>query len=244
MAFPQTITGKWGWEQVTTTAKKHKFGTRMQIADTEYIYASSGEAVIAGQLMEANALLADDDDDLTVATTGAAGGTTVGVTFGASVTKNEYADGILFSNVTASTALGWRYRIKSHPAGTSNVTVTIDHEDGFITEVLAGTAKVGAFKSFYEGVLQTNTTPVGPAIGVTVSDIASGSYGWLQVKGPGVCLIQGTPAPGSGLMRSDATAGAMEILAEASATLWGALGQLGRTTAVNGEYHSVFLNIV
>ena len=244
MAFPQTLTGKWGWEQVTTTAKKHKLGTRMQIADTEYLYASTGEAVIAGQLMEAPALLATDDDDLVVATTGSAGGTTVGITFGASVTKDEYADGILFSNVDASTALGWRYRIKGHPAGTSDVTVTIDHEDGFITEILAGTAKAGTFKSFYEGVLQSNTTPLGPAVGVTVSDIASGSYGWLQVKGPGVCLIQGTPAPGAGLMRSDATEGAMEDLTEASATLWGALGQMGKTTAVNGEYHSVFLNIV
>ena len=243
MSFPQTIMGKWGWEQVTTTAKKHKLGTRMQIADTEYIYASSGEAVVAGQLMEANALIDTDDDDLVVATTGSVGGTTVGITFGAAVTLNEYADGLLFSNKDASTALGWRYRIKSHPAGTTNVTVTIDHEDGFVTEVLAGTAIAGTFKSFYEGVLQSNTTPLGPAIGVTVSDIASASYGWLQVKGPGICLIQGTPAAGTGLMRSDATAGAMEVLGEGSAAIWGALGQLGRTAGVNGEYHSVFLNI-
>ena len=64
------------------------------------------------------------------------------------------------------------------------------------------------------------------------------------MKGPGICLIQGTPAPGAGLMRSDATDGAMEDFTEASATLWGFLGQMGKTTAVNGEYHSVFLNIV
>jgi len=35
----------------------------------------------------------------------------------------------------------------------------------------------------------------------------------------------------------------MEDFTEASATLWGFLGQMGKTTAVNGEYHSVFLNI-
>ena len=66
MSFPQTIMGKWGWEQVVTTAKKHKLGTRMQIADTEYIYASSGEAVLAGQLMESAAVEANENDDLAV----------------------------------------------------------------------------------------------------------------------------------------------------------------------------------
>ena len=55
MSFPQTIMGKWGWEQVVTTAKKHKLGTIMQIADTFYTYASAGEAVLAGQLMEGHA---------------------------------------------------------------------------------------------------------------------------------------------------------------------------------------------
>ena len=72
MSFPQTIMGKWGWEQVVTTAKKHKLGTRMQIADTEYIYASAGEAVLAGQLMESAAIEADENDDLAVATAAAA----------------------------------------------------------------------------------------------------------------------------------------------------------------------------
>ena len=87
MSFPQTIMGKWGWEQVVTTAKKHKLGTRMQIAETEYVYASAGEAVLAGQLMESAAVEANENDDLAVATT-AAGSTTVSVTFGGAVTKD------------------------------------------------------------------------------------------------------------------------------------------------------------
>jgi hypothetical protein len=239
MAFPQTIMGKWGWEQITTTAKKHKLGTMMQIVDTTYRYCSAGEAVIAGELMEASIVEGNENDDLVVATTGSAGGTTIGVTFDGAVTENEYADGFLISNVDASTALGWRYRIKSHPAGTANVTVTIDHEDGFVTEWLAGTAKAGAFKSPYNAVLQSNTTHLGQAVGVTVSDIASASYGWLQTNGPALCLIQGTPGVGTGLMRSNGTTGAVEV---ADGSLQ-AIGAMGRTIGVDAQYHEVVLNI-
>ena len=240
MAFPQTIMGKWGWEQVTTTAKKHKLGTIMQIADTEYRYALSGGTLIAGQLHESSAVEAAEDDDLVVATTGSVGGTTIGITFGGAVTKDEYADGFLISNVDASAALGWRYRIKSHPAGTTNVTVTIDHEDGFVTEWLAGTAIAGAFKSPWNSIVVSATTAVGSAVGVTVCDIANGSYGWVQTKGPALCQVQGTISRGLGLMRSNGTAGAVELNDGSLQNI----GALGRTASVDGQFHSVFLNIV
>ena len=45
-------------------------------------------------------------------------------------------------------------------------------------------------------------------------------------------------------MRSDGTAGAVEVLAEGSATIYASIGHMGRTIGVNGEYHSVFLNIL
>ena len=238
MSFPQTIMGKWGWEQVVTTAKKHKLGTRMQIADTEYIYASSGEAVLAGQLMESAAVEANENDDLAVATT-AAESTTVSVTFGGAVTLDEYADGFLYVNAGGGAGAGFRYRIKGPAAGTSGVTVTLDHEDGLITALTNGTDVVGCAKPLTSGVLQSNTTSVGACVGVTMNDIASGSYGWLQVRGQGVVLIQGTPGAGLGLMRSNGTAGAVEL---ADGSLQD-IGTMGRTAGVNGEYHEVYLNI-
>ena len=246
MSFPQTIMGKWGWEKVTTSAKKHKLGTIMQIGDTEYRYASaaSGAATVAGKLYEARAVVADDNDDLAVATAATAGGTTIGVTFGASVTEDEYADGWLFSNTGSTSVLGWRYRVKSHPAGTSDVTVTIDEEDGFVQAVSTTTTKVGLFTNPYQEVVISATTGVGPAVGVAVSDIPASQYGWLQTKGPGVVLAQGAIDEGAGIMRSNATAGAVEQLAEGSAAIFASLGQNGRTETVDGEYHEVFLNIV
>tara|TARA_R100000306_G_scaffold59485_1_gene58547 strand:+ start:129 stop:830 length:702 start_codon:yes stop_codon:yes gene_type:complete len=232
--------GKWGWEQVTTTSKKHKLGTIMQIADTEYRYCLSGGTLIAGQLHESSAIEANEDDDLVVATTGSVGGKTIGVTFGGAVTKDEYADGFLISNVDASDALGWRYRIKGNAAGTSDVEVTIDHEDGFVTQWLAGTAKAGAFKSPWSGVVVSATTAVGPAVGVTVSDIANGSYGWLQTKGPALCKVQGTIGIGLGVMRSNGTAGAVELNDGSLQNI----GAIGRTASVDGQFHNVILNIV
>ncbi len=35
--------GKYGWEKVTTTSQKQKLGTRMQIFDREFVYASTGK---------------------------------------------------------------------------------------------------------------------------------------------------------------------------------------------------------
>ena len=72
-----------------------------------------------------------------------------------------------------------------------------------------------------------------------LSDIASGSYGWLQTNGPALCLIQGTPGVGTGLMRSNGTDGAVEL---ADGSLQD-IGAMGRTVGVNGEYHEVYLNI-
>ena len=46
MSFPQTIVGKWGWEQQTSTTQKQKLGTKMQIEDTLYVYGKAGEAII------------------------------------------------------------------------------------------------------------------------------------------------------------------------------------------------------
>jgi hypothetical protein len=237
MSFPQTIMGKWGWEQVVTTAKKHKLGTRMQIAETEYVYASAGEAVLAAQLMESAGNISTEDEDCAVATT-AAGATAVTVTFRAAVDKNEYADGFLFVNNGGGAGDGFRYRIKSHPAGTA-VAVTLDHEDGLITALTNGTDVVGAAKPLTSGVLQSNTTAVGAAVGVTMNDIASGSYGWLQVRGQGVCLIQGTPGAGLGIMRSNGTTGAVELADGSLQTI----GAMGRTAGVDTEHHEVYLNI-
>lgn len=245
MSFPHVINGRWGFEKDTSTTKQHKLGTLMQIEESYFRYASAGEAVTVGQLMESSAVDANHNDDLAVATT-ASGSSSVVVTVGGTnaITVNEYADGYLYVN-SATTSGGYKYKIKDHLAGAASSAITFNLEDyGGTSETLTnGTDTVGLIRSPYGEVLQSNTTPVGAPVGVTCNDIASGSYGWLQVRGPAICLIQGTPGVGFGLMRSDATAGALEVVAEGSSTLYGTLGHMGCTTGVNNEYHEVNLNI-
>ena len=75
MSIPQTIMGKYGWEKVTTTAQKQKLGTRMQIADREFVYVKAGEALTAGMLIMGQAGTAAEQVDLAVAA-GSVGDTT------------------------------------------------------------------------------------------------------------------------------------------------------------------------
>ena len=97
MAFPQTLMGKHGWEKVTTTAQKHKLGTRMQIAEREFVYTSTGEAIVAGNLVMGKAGTAAHQVDLAVSA-GSAGATTITLSGSLSITKDEYKDGWIIFN--------------------------------------------------------------------------------------------------------------------------------------------------
>ena len=97
MAFPQSIMGKYGWEKVTASAQKHKLGSRMQIADREFVYAQAGEDITVGKLVMGAAGTAGHQVDLAV-TAGSAGATTVTLSGSLTITKNQYKDGWLILN--------------------------------------------------------------------------------------------------------------------------------------------------
>ena len=111
MSFPQTIMGKFGWEKLTTTAQKHKLGTRMQIADREFVYSSTGEAITAGKLVMGKAGTAAHQVDLAVSAS-SAGATTVTLSGSLSVAKDLYKDGWLIFNDTEEE--GHMYRVKGN----------------------------------------------------------------------------------------------------------------------------------
>ena len=246
MSFPATIQGRWGFEKDVTTSKKHKLGAIMQIEDTYYRYVKAGEDLIAGQLLETPAVVPNHNDDLVVAATGTAGDSSVSITVGGTaVTKNQYQDGYLYFNATTATSgqtsSGFRYRIKEHAAIDSSGTgsFTIEDYGGLAAAIVAGTDTAGLIANLGSDVLISNTTELGGLVGVTVNDIADNSFGWVQFYGHGICQIEGTPALGGGLMRSNGTTGAAEI-SDGSQAL---VGSMGRTLGVGDEFHEVFLNI-
>ena len=195
MAFGQTIMGKFGWEKTTTTAHKHTLGTRMQIFDREFVYASTGEAITVGKLVMGKAGTAAHQVDLAVSA-GSAGATTVTLSGSLSIAKDLYKDGFLIFNDVEEE--GHMYRVKGNTlvASATGCVVTLDEEDGLVSAITTS-QQVGLYENPYKAVEAQDANDIDHApLGWTCADIASGSYGWLCVKGFTAALIEGTPGAG------------------------------------------------
>jgi hypothetical protein len=242
MAFPQTITGKFGWEKLTTTAQKHKLGTRMQIADREFVYASTGEAITVGKLVMGKAGTAAHQVDLAVSAS-SAGATTVTLSGSLSVAKDLYKDGwLLFNDVEEE---GHFYRVKGNTlvASATGCVVTIDEEDGLVSAITTS-QQVGLYESPYKAVEAHDGSDIDHApLGWTCGDIASGSYGWLCVRGFTAGLIEGTPGPGLPLVASNSADGSVEILDSDDDAEGTVVAYMGPIAGVNGEYGLVKANL-
>jgi hypothetical protein len=242
MAFPQTITGKFGWEKVTTTAQKQKLGTRMQIFDREFVYASTGEAIVAGNLVMGKAGTAAHQVDLAVSAQ-SAGGTTVTLSGSLSIAKDLYKDGwLIFNDVEEE---GHMYRVKGNTlvASATGCVVTLDEEDGLIVAITTS-QQVGLYESPYKGTEKHDGSDIDqPPLGWTCADIASGSYGWLCAEGFTTALIEGTPGPGLPLVASNSADGSVEILDSDDDAEGTIVGYMGPIAGVNGEYGLIKANI-
>jgi hypothetical protein len=242
MAFPQTITGKYGWEKVTTTAQKQKLGTRMQIGDREFVYASTGEAITVGKLVMGGAGTAAHQVDLAVSAA-SAGATTVTLSGSLSIAKDLYKDGwLIFNDVEEE---GHIYRVKGNTlvSSATGCVVTIDEEDGLVTAITTS-QQVGLYENPYKDVEAHDANDVDHApLGWTCVDIASGSYGWLCVKGFTSALIDGTPAAGVPLIASNGVDGAVEVYDEDGTVNLSFVGYMGPIAGVAGEYGLIKANI-
>ena len=242
MAFPQTLTGKYGWEKVTTTAQKQKLGTRMQIGDREFVYASTGEAITVGKLVMGGAGTAAHQVDLAVSAS-SAGATTVTLSGSLSIAKDLYKDGwLIFNDVEEE---GHIYRVKSNTlvSSATGCVVTIDEEDGLVAAITTS-QQVGLYENPYKDAEAHDANDVDHApLGWTCVDIASGSYGWLCVKGFTSALIDGTPAEGVPLIASNGVDGAVEVYDEDGTVNLSFVGYMGPIAGVAGEYGLIKANI-
>jgi hypothetical protein len=242
MAFPQTLMGKHGWEKVTTTAQKHKLGTRMQIAEREFVYTSTGEAIVAGNLVMGKAGTAAHQVDLAVSAS-SAGGTTVTLSGSLSIAKDLYKDGwLIFNDVEEE---GHMYRVKGNTlvSSATGCVVTIDEEDGLVVAITTS-QQVGLYENPHKATEKHDANDVDHApLGWTCVDIASGSYGWLCVQGVTTALIDGTPAAGVPLIASNGTDGSVEVYDEDGTVNLSLVGYMGPIAGVSGEYGLIKANI-
>ena len=242
MSFPQTIMGKYGWEKVTTTSQKQKLGTRMQIFDREFVYASTGEAIIAGNLVMGKAGTAAHQVDL-AGEAASAGATTITLSGSLTIAKDLYKDGWLVFNDVGEE--GHMYRVKSNTAVSSatGCVVTIDEEDGLVTAITSS-QQVGLYENPFKAVEKHDANDVDHApLGWTCVDIASGSYGWICVQGVTTALVDGTPAAGVPLIASNGADGAVEVYDEDGTVNLSPIGYMGPIAGVAGEYGLIKANI-
>ena len=192
MAFPLIIFGKYGWEKVVTSAKKHPLGTRMELRDGRvFYYAFSDGAIGAGQLvMEGDVVTATHERGRAVAAAALGTKAIVVTNSGAALAKDKYADGTIY--ITDGAAEGHMYIIKSHPAAATTATfkITIDEEDGIQDEALSTTSKVGLrLNKWLDAELFDSNDIDGIPLGVAPVEVADDRYFWCQTWGSAQILM-------------------------------------------------------
>ena len=242
MSFSSIQSGRYGFEKQTTSAKKQIYGATMALPDGRvFRYVENGGTAIGeGLVVASEAPAGNHDEDLVVATSGSVGGTTIGITLGATAAaKNLYAEGYLFLNEDDTTPHEM-YKIKGHPAiaSTGSGTFTIDEPDGFQTAITAGTDKAGLIKSPYKDIVVAPAAVAGRFVGVTCADLEADYFGWVQVAGIASVKIDGTPAVGTLVGASSNHTGQLEAL---GADTTPALGRLHGKAGVDNEFHTVYL---
>lgn len=171
-----------------STTKLLPLGTQVTLADgRKFVYGKAGGSELAYGKINQSPAPSSEWDNQAVATAAAVGDHVVGVTFGGAVTANQFQDGFLLIN--DANGEGNVYTIKSHPAGTTNVLITL-HEAVRVAITTSGEATI--YPNPSSGLIVAPTTLTGALHGVALVTVAAGSYAWFQVKGPAPVLVAAT----------------------------------------------------
>jgi hypothetical protein len=167
----------------TTTSKQESYAAVGVTSDgRRYRYGAAGGAVTAGNLVIAPSLVANHQN-ITVQTAAAAGATTVYVTLGATAaTADQYAEGQLVVGVDNSGVPVTR-KVKGNTSGNSGtvIQVFLDQKEPLLNALTTSNV-VSLSPNLFNGVVASATA--GLPVGVAVTSVPSGSFGWFQVFGP------------------------------------------------------------
>lgn len=157
--------------------------------------------------------------------------------------ENQYAGGFLQIDTTPGN--GRMYGVDGHPAITSATAFRLQlTKDDTPRVALTTSSRVGLIRNPYNGVIQMPvTTATGILVGVAVSAIPAGQFGWIQTWGYAAVLINGTPALGAMVVAPSATtAGAVDVITATNlvtAQIVGRMGQVGVSTKNNAVYLTI-----
>lgn len=229
---------------LSTDRPQHRLGTLARTRDGRlFRYCKAGAvALVPGNVIQSPAIVTAH-----LALTSAAqaiGDKAITVTPGAVLgTENQYAEGYLSVDTTPGN--GRQYGISGHKAFASATAFTLNLENDDPLDIAFTTAtRYGLIANPYNGVIQMPvTTATGTFVGIAVSIIPIGGFGWVQTWGIAPVLISGTPALGAEVMSPGAVAGAAEVVVAAGtlivAQMIGHMAQVG----VSGKNNAVFVRL-
>lgn len=227
---------------VSTTVPYNTFspelGVRAVTGDgREFRYVQAGaSALIIGQVQQSPAIVSTLQ--AITAPVLAVGTTSVTLTISSTtIAAGALAGGQLLTYGTVANGGGQSLRISNNTAVTAGTSITITLDDPIAVATTAS-ATIDLIPNAYTGVIQLPTTNTNTVAGVAVGPLPASYYGWVQIAGQSMVLIQGTPAAFAPVGASVTTAGALAV---ASATI-ASLG-INLATGVNGQYGPVRLNI-
>jgi len=236
-----------GFTQITSgevysssATQAHRLGTLAQTRDgRQFRYAKAGAvALVPGNVIQSAAHEILWNNAAVTAT--AVGSTSVAVTAGAVVgAANLFAEGLMLVSTTPS--LGYSHMIAGHAAIASATEFTLNLEtDNPIQVALTTASKVDLIMNPYKAVIQAPvTTLTGTIVGVCVYPIAISEFGWLQVRGHGAVLIDGTTPANFSMLGSPSAAAGAACIHTAALTFVG----FSMAVGVANKAKAVFINI-
>ncbi|KKM19022.1 hypothetical protein LCGC14_1659840 [marine sediment metagenome] len=204
MSYPNVIFGSYGDEKKVAASAFNgaPLGTPLQTPDGSLyrMIQASATALVAGKLYQGEAQIADTMfEDILVTGSAAVGATAITITTGgsASVTKDQFKDGILFTASSANGGVGEKYRIRVNNSAANASTqcqITLYQTDPLVSAISGGTTKVGLRQNPYKNVLLTtaDTVRVGPLAGIPPTAIPANSFGWIQRRGEATAFMGAT----------------------------------------------------
>lgn len=224
-----------------SATQMHPLGARAESTDGRgFRYVKVGAvATVPGKVYQS---AAEDTTNMTLSgghsvNAQAIGDTTITLTNSITMAANKLAGGYVSVNITPGQ--GQLYKIKSNTAVTAAAGMVITLEDP-IRVALTTSSKVIFLPSPYSGVVVDPGTATGTAVGVAISAITAGNYGWIQTTGPCSCLFTGTGVAGKAVgVLTGGTSGSLAPAIAATQVLGFNMG-----TSITTEYALINLVIV
>lgn len=205
----------------------------------EFVYALAGGTALAAGKLTKMAAAVTTSINLAVAVAVSVGDKQVSVTTDAITTQDQFKGGYLVGYDASGT--GQSILIRGNTAAASGATMVVYLEDPSPVAITTS-GKVHVVPNLYSGVIITASGDSGVATLTGVPNVAvtAANYAWLQVKGVGAVLTNGTPALGAVLVASSTTDGAVDTIGTSVASR---VGNMAYKAGVTAKYNPVLLNI-